>query len=46
MKIGRGSGGPVRILATMKPAGANGAGTKCANGIFTVVLVMVMFYIF
>ena len=44
MKIGGGSGGPVRILATMKPV-AIGAGTKCANGIFTVVLVMVMFYI-
>ena len=45
MKIGGGSGGPVRILATMKPV-AIGAATNCANDIFSVVvLVMAMFYI-
>ena len=47
MKIVRGSGGPVRILATMKPVPVvNGARASYATGIFAVVLVMqAMFFV-
>ena len=45
MKIGRGSGAPVRILATKKPT-TNEAGINCAttshySGIFAIVLVAI-----
>ena len=45
MKIARGSGGPVRILATMKKTVVNGVGANHPTGIVVILLVMAMFYV-